>query len=74
MTIEKLRTEDGNKDEKRKVLVRASIQDHGCGMSHDMVKTLGTRYAQERPEKLQQGQGSGLGIAFSKRMVVCIIY
>lgn len=69
MTIEKLRTEDGNKDEKRKVWVRASIQDHGCGMSHDMVKTLGTRYAQERPEKLQQGQGSGLGIAFSKRMV-----
>lgn len=38
-------------------------------MSETMIRELGEHYAQERPEVLQKGQGSGLGIAFVKRMI-----
>ena len=53
-------------------LVKVSVIDEGCGISRENLKSLlGTSLMNQfhRPDLLQAGQGSGLGLSLSKKIV-----
>ena len=51
------------------VLVTVSISDEGPGISEENQGKLFNGFVQVRPDQLQQGKGSGLGLALCKEIV-----
>ena len=49
--------------------VEVSVTDDGPGMSAEDQKTLFTPFMQIRPEQMQHGKGSGLGLSICKQIV-----
>lgn len=50
-------------------LLEVAITDQGCGVSEEAQRGLFTSFVQIKPNTLQQGKGSGLGLAFCKEIV-----
>ena len=49
--------------------VLVTIQDQGPGISQEHVDMIFDQFTQIRPQTLQSGQGSGLGLSFCKKIV-----
>ena len=54
---------------KREIDITISITDKGPGISSANQSKLFNNFVQIRPQALQMGQGSGLGLAFCKAIV-----
>ena len=50
-------------------VVSIHVTDEGPGISEENQKLLFNTFVQIRPQKLQMGQGSGLGLSFCKELV-----
>lgn len=55
--------------EKKKVFMRFTVADNGCGMSEEMQKRLFRAFEQESSETAMKHGGSGLGLAITKNLV-----
>lgn len=62
-------SETMNVEEKKKVFLRFTVADTGCGMSEEMQKRLFTAFEQETPATALKHGGSGLGLAITKNLV-----
>ena len=49
--------------------VLVTVQDQGPGISQEHVDLIFDQFTQIRPQTLQSGQGSGLGLSFCKKIV-----
>lgn len=54
---------------KKPEVVTVSVQDEGIGLSAEDVNVIFQPYTQVRPGELQQGRGSGIGLAICKEIV-----
>jgi len=52
-----------------RVWLRFEIQDTGCGMSEEFLKTIWDRFSQEGESARTKYKGTGLGMAITKRLV-----
>jgi len=48
-----------------------SVRDSGCGISAEKLKTLFVPFLETRSGELQQGRGTGIGLAISKEIGTC---
>lgn len=55
--------------EKKKIYMRFTVTDSGCGMSEEMQKRLFSAFEQESADTALKYGGSGLGLAITKNLV-----